>query len=210
MAYLILVRHGKSEWNALGLWTGWRDVELNAEGHAEARAAGEALRGLRLDVGYTSKLKRAQETLADIQEVLDLPNLPVVEAGELNERDYGDLTAKNKWDIQKQYGDEQFLKWRRSWDYPVPGGETLKDVYARVAPYYDAHILPDLKAGKNVIVAAHGNSLRALVKHLEGIPDAEIPKLEIGTGEVYVYQVDANGKITGKEVRAANPNAGKV
>jgi 2,3-bisphosphoglycerate-dependent phosphoglycerate mutase len=210
MAYLILVRHGKSEWNALGLWTGWRDVELNAEGHAEARQAGEAIRGLRLDVGYTSKLKRAQETLADIQEVLDLPNLPVVEAAELNERDYGDLTAKNKWDIQKEYGDEQFMKWRRSWDYPVPGGETLKDVYARVAPYYDAHILPDLKAGKNVIVAAHGNSLRALVKHLENIPDADIPKLEIGTGEVYVYEVDANGQITSKEIRAANPNAGKV
>jgi 2,3-bisphosphoglycerate-dependent phosphoglycerate mutase len=210
MAYLILVRHGKSEWNALGLWTGWRDVELNEEGHEEARRAAEALRDIRLDVGYTSKLKRAQETLADIQQVLDLPNLPVTEAAELNERDYGDLTAKNKWDIQKQYGDEQFLQWRRSWDYPVPGGETLKDVYARVAPYYDAHILPDLKAGKNVIVAAHGNSLRALVKHLENIPDAEIPKLEIGTGEVYVYEVGPDGRIVHKEVRAANPNAGRV
>ena len=210
MAYLILVRHGKSEWNALGLWTGWRDVELNEEGHEEARRAAEALRDVRLDVGYTSKLKRAQETLADIQQVLDRPDLPVTEAVELNERDYGDLTAKNKWDIQKQYGDEQFLKWRRSWDYPVPGGETLKDVYARVAPYYDAHILPDLKAGKNVIVAAHGNSLRALVKHLENIPDDEIASLEIGTGEVYLYEVDPSGKITSKTIRATNPNRGKV
>ncbi len=210
MAYLILVRHGKSEWNALGLWTGWRDVELNEEGHDEARRAAEALRDIRLDVGYTSKLKRAQETLADIQQVLGLPNLPVTQAAELNERDYGDLTAKNKWEVEKEYGEEQFLKWRRSWDYPVPGGETLKDVYARVAPYYDTHILPDLKAGKNVIVAAHGNSLRALVKHLENIPDAEIPKLEIGTGEVYVYEVAPDGRIVHKEVRAANPNAGRV
>jgi 2,3-bisphosphoglycerate-dependent phosphoglycerate mutase len=210
MAYLILVRHGKSEWNALGLWTGWRDVELNEEGHTEARRAAEALRGMRLDVGYTSKLKRAQETLADIQDELNLPNLPVTQAIELNERDYGDLTAKNKWEVQKEYGEEQFLKWRRSWDYPVPGGETLKDVYARVAPYYDSQILPQLQAGKNVIIAAHGNSLRALVKHLENIPDAEIPNLEIGTGEVYVYEIDPSGKVVGKEIRAANPQAGKV
>ena len=210
MSYLVLVRHGESEWNTLGLWTGWRDIPLTESGHAEARRAAEALDGIKLDVGYTSKLKRARQTLDDITSALGIPDLPVVEDAALNERDYGDLTAKNKWDIQKQYGDEQFLKWRRSWDYPVPGGETLKDVYARVAPYYDQHILPELKAGRNVIVAAHGNSLRALVKHLENIPDAEIPGLEIGTGEVYVYEVDPSGKITSKTIRAANPNRGKV
>jgi 2,3-bisphosphoglycerate-dependent phosphoglycerate mutase len=210
MAYLVLVRHGESEWNTLGLWTGWRDVELTQKGHAEARQAAEALAGIKLDVAYTSKLKRARQTLDDITATLGVTGLPVVEDAALNERDYGDLTAKNKWDVQKEYGDEQFLKWRRSWDYPVPGGETLKDVYARVAPYYDQHILPDLKAGKNVIVAAHGNSLRALVKHLEDIPDDEIPSLEIGTGEVYVYEVDPSGKITAKTIRAANPNRGKV
>ncbi|HZR99729.1 MAG TPA: 2,3-diphosphoglycerate-dependent phosphoglycerate mutase [Chloroflexota bacterium] len=210
MAYLVLVRHGESEWNTLGLWTGWRDVALTEKGHAEARQAADALRGIKFDVAYTSKLKRARQTLDDITAALGEPDLPVVEDAALNERDYGDLTAKNKWEVQKEYGDEQFLKWRRSWDYPVPGGETLKDVYARVAPYYDEHILPELKAGKNVIVAAHGNSLRALVKHLEDIPDNEIPGLEIGTGEVYVYEVDPSGKITSKAIRAANPNRGKV
>ncbi|HEY7067593.1 MAG TPA: 2,3-bisphosphoglycerate-dependent phosphoglycerate mutase [Chloroflexota bacterium] len=210
MAYLVLVRHGESEWNTLGLWTGWRDVSLTENGHVEARRAAEALRDIKFDKGYTSQLVRAQQTLDDIRDVLGLKDLPVVEDAALNERDYGDLTAKNKWDVQKEYGEDQFLKWRRSWDYPVPGGETLKDVYDRVAPYYDQHILPDLKAGKNVIVAAHGNSLRALVKHLENIPDDVIPSLEIGTGEVYVYQVDPSGKIVSKEIRAANPLRGKV
>jgi 2,3-bisphosphoglycerate-dependent phosphoglycerate mutase len=210
MAYLVLVRHGESEWNTLGLWTGWRDVSLTENGHAEARRAADALDGIRLDKAYTSKLQRARQTLDDITATLDITDLPVVEDAALNERDYGDLTAKNKWQVQKEYGDEQFMKWRRSWDYPVPGGETLKDVYVRVAPYYDQQILPDLKAGKNVIVAAHGNSLRALVKHLEDIPEDEIPGLEIGTGEVYVYEVDPSGKITAKTIRATNPNRGKV
>jgi 2,3-bisphosphoglycerate-dependent phosphoglycerate mutase len=210
MAYLALVRHGESEWNTLGLWTGWRDVALTEKGHAEARQAAEALDGIKLDVAYTSKLQRARQTLDDVTATLGIRDLPVIEDAALNERDYGDLTAKNKWDVQKEYGEEQFLKWRRSWDYPVPGGETLKDVYARVAPYYDQHILPDLKAGKNVIVAAHGNSLRALVKHLENIPDDEIASLEIGTGEVYLYEVDPTGKIISKTIRATNPNRGKV
>jgi 2,3-bisphosphoglycerate-dependent phosphoglycerate mutase len=210
MAYLALVRHGESEWNTLGLWTGWRDVALTEKGHAEARQAAEALDGIKLDVAYTSKLQRARQTLDDVTATLGIRDLPVIEDAALNERDYGDLTAKNKWDVQKEYGEEQFLKWRRSWDYPVPGGETLKDVYARVAPYYDQRILPDLKAGKNVIVAAHGNSLRALVKHLENIPDDEIASLEIGTGEVYLYEVDPTGKIISKTIRATNPNRGKV
>ena len=111
--------------------------------------------------------------------------------------------------ILEEYGEEQFLKWRRSWDYPVPGGETLKDVYARVVPYYQREILPQLREGRNVLIAAHGNSLRALVKYLENIPDDEISKLEIGTGEVYVYQVDPQGRIVSKEIRAVNPNRGR-
>jgi 2,3-bisphosphoglycerate-dependent phosphoglycerate mutase len=210
MAYLALVRHGQSEWNALGLWTGLRDIELNEIGINEARQAAESLRGIKFDVAYTSALVRAQQTLAEILSTLDQQGIPTIANAAINERDYGDLTAKNKWDVQKEYGDEQFMKWRRSWDYPVPNGETLKDVHDRVAPYYDAHILPELQAGKNVIVAAHGNSLRALVKHLENIPEDEIPSLEIGTGEVYLYTVDQNGKITNKEIRVANPLAGKV
>ena len=210
MGYLVLVRHGESEWNALGLWTGWRDISLTDEGREEARRAAEAVRDVPFDVAYTSKLVRAHQTLDEIKQTLGLPDLPTIEDAALNERDYGDLTAKNKWDVQKEYGEEQFLKWRRSWDYPVPGGETLKDVYARVGPYYDLRILPDLRAGKNVIVAAHGNSLRALVKHLENIPEDEIPSLEIGTGEVYLYEVDPSGKLVSKEIRAANPQRGKV
>jgi 2,3-bisphosphoglycerate-dependent phosphoglycerate mutase len=210
MAYLALVRHGQSEWNALGLWTGLRDIELNDIGIEEARQAAESLRGITFDVAYTSALVRAQQTLDKILDTLGQKGIPTTANAAINERDYGDLTAKNKWDVQKEYGDEQFLKWRRSWDYPVPNGETLKDVHDRVAPYYDSVILPQLKDGKNVIVAAHGNSLRALVKHLENIPETEIPSLEIGTGEVYLYTVDSDGKITNKEIRVANPLAGKV
>src|SRR5215203_1032893 len=210
MAYLALVRHGQSEWNALGLWTGLRDIGLNDIGIEEARQAAESLRGITFDVAYTSALKRAHQTLEKILDTLGQKGIPTTANAAINERDYGDLTAKNKWDVQKEYGDEQFMKWRRSWDYPVPNGETLKDVHDRVAPYYDATILPELKARKNVIVAAHGNSLRALVKHLENIAETEIPSLEIGTGEVYLYEVDKDGKITSKEIRVANPLAGKV
>jgi 2,3-bisphosphoglycerate-dependent phosphoglycerate mutase len=209
MAYLVLVRHGQSEWNAQGLWTGWRDVPLSPEGIAEARRAGEMLRDIPLDIAYTSALTRAQQTLDEIKRVLGREDLPTVADPALNERDYGDLTGKNKWKILEEYGEEQFLKWRRSWDYPVPGGETLKDVYARVVPYYQRAILPQLREGRNVLISAHGNSLRALVKYLENIPDAEIPKLEIGTGEVYIYHVDPEGRIVGKEIRAVNPNRGR-
>jgi 2,3-bisphosphoglycerate-dependent phosphoglycerate mutase len=209
MAYLVLVRHGQSDWNALGLWTGLTDISLTEEGRAEARRAAAMLSDVKLDEAYTSRLQRAHQTLDEITQALDVPNIPVHEDAALNERDYGQLTAKNKWEIQREYGDEQFLKWRRSWDYPIPNGESLKDVYARVVPYYEQHILPDLEAGKNVIVAAHGNSLRALVKHLENISDDAIPKLEIGTGEVYVYQVDDVGKILSKQIRATNPNTGR-
>jgi 2,3-bisphosphoglycerate-dependent phosphoglycerate mutase len=124
----------------------------------------------------------------------------------LNERDYGDLTAKNKWAIRDEYGEEQFLKWRRSWDFPPPNGEALKDVYARVVPYYEQHILPRLEQGQNVLVVAHGNSLRALVKYLESIGDDDIADVELGTAEVFLYEVDPSGKIVSKEIRAANPN----
>ena len=210
MSYLILVRHGQSEWNALGKWTGWTDINLNDEGRKDARRAAESIKNLQLDQAYTSDLKRAQQTLEEIVKTLQVKNLPTIKAAELKERHYGDLTGKNKWKIKEEYGEEQFTKWRRSWDFPVPNGETLKDVYNRVIPYYSKNILPDLMAGKNVIVAAHGNSLRALVKYLENISDQEIPKLEIGTGEVYVYKLDNKGAVISKEIRATNPNTGKI
>ena len=206
MPYLALTRHGQSEYNAAGLWTGLTDIELNDAGIAEAKVAAEALKDLKFDTAFTSDLKRAQETLNLILGELGQTGIPITRSPALNERDYGDLTGKNKWQGRDEYGEEQFLKWRRSWDYPVPGGETLKDVHARVVPYYEQHILPELRAGKNVIVVAHGNSLRALVKHLENISDEEIPSLEIGTAEIYLYDIDPSGRIASKEIRAAHPN----
>jgi len=206
MPYLALLRHGQSEYNAAGLWTGLTDISLNDDGIAEAHEAANALKGIRFDIGFTSALKRAQETLNLILKDLGQADIPIVHDPALNERDYGDLTGKNKWQVRDEYGEDQFLKWRRSWDYPVPGGETLKDVYARVVPYYEERILPELKQGRNVVVAAHGNSLRALVKHLENISDVDIPELEIATGEIYLYDVATDGRILSKEIRAAHPN----
>ena len=206
MTYLALLRHGQSEYNALGLWTGLTDISLNAEGIAEARVAAEELKDIHFDVVFTSALKRAQETADEILQANGQTSVRIVRDPALNERDYGDLTAKNKWQVRDEFGEEKFMLWRRSWDYPVPGGETLKDVFARVVPYYQSHILAELKQGHNAMVVAHGNSLRALVKYLENVSDADIPGLEIATGEIYLYDVDASGKILSKEIRAAHPN----
>lgn len=209
MATLVLVRHGKSEWNEKGLWTGWRDIPLAQKGYDEAKNTGEQLHDIHFDYAYTSALIRAQQTLDEILKVIQ-QNPPIEKNQALNERDYGDYTEKNKWDIQKTLGEEEFQKIRRSWDYPPPHGESLKMVYERVLPYYSSEIEPKLKEGKNVIIAAHGNSLRALVKYLENISDDAVADLEIGTGEAYVYQIDENGKITNKEIRGENVNKGKV
>lgn len=200
MAYLVLVRHGESEWNAQGLWTGLTDISLSEKGREEARQAGEAVKDIQFQLAFISVLKRAKETLAEMEKVLGT-HLPIIEDAALNERDYGDYTGKNKWQIKQQAGDEVFLKIRRSWDYPVPNGESLKDVYNRAVPYYEKSILPELKKGKNILVSAHGNSLRALVKFLDHISDAEISQLEIPTGQVLIYQIDQNGQITAKEIR---------
>ena len=207
MAYLVLVRHGQSEWNALGLWTGQRDVELTDQGREEARRAVEHLKDIPLHKAHTSKLTRAKQTLEEIKQALGHADLETVEHEALNERDYGDYTAKNKWEIAEQLGEEEFTKLRRNWDHPVPGGETLKDVHTRVLPYYEQEILKDLKEGKNVIVAAHGNSLRALMKHLESHPEDKVHELEIGTGEVLVYEISEDGTVVGKEIRAKGGKA---
>lgn len=209
MSYLVLVRHGKSEWNEKGLWTGWRDIPLAPTGIEEAKRTGEALKDIHFDEAYTSALMRAQQTLEEILKVLN-QTPPITKNEALNERDYGDYTEKNKWDIQNEVGEEEFQKIRRSWDYPPPNGESLKMVYERVLPYFETEILPKLKEGKNIIIAAHGNSLRALVKHLENISDENISTLEIGTGEAYVYELDETGKVVNKEIRGENVNKGKV
>lgn len=209
VSYLALVRHGESLWNALGQWTGWTDIDLSDNGRNEARRAAQVLKEISFHVAHTSDLRRAQETLEIILNELKL-DIPVKKHHAIKERNYGSLTGKNKWKMKEEFGEKQFMLWRRSWDHPVPDGESLKDVHARVIPYYKKHILPDLKKGKHVLVSAHGNSLRALVKHLENIADSEIPHLEIATGEVYLYHIETGkGKILKKEIRATKPKRGK-
>lgn len=197
---LVLVRHGESEWNKLNLFTGWRDPDLTETGVAEAKRAGVLLRGqgFAFDVAFTSALKRAQRTLSLILEELREPGLETIENEALNERDYGELSGLNKDDARKRWGEEQVHVWRRSYDIPPPGGESLKDTALRVLPYYEANILPLLKAGRNVLVAAHGNSLRALIMHLEKMTPDEILKLNLGTGQPYVYRLNEDGSVAEK------------
>ncbi|MGE8940294.1 2,3-bisphosphoglycerate-dependent phosphoglycerate mutase [Leptospira interrogans] len=199
---LVLVRHGESEWNKLNLFTGWRDPDLTEKGVAEAHKAGEQLKaaGISFDVAYTSVLKRAQRTLDIILGELGQTGLATHEDKALNERDYGDLSGLNKDDARKRWGEEQVHIWRRSYDINPPGGESLKDTAARTLPYYDAQIWPEVKVGRNVIVAAHGNSLRSIIMQLEGLSAEEILRLEIATGVPIVYQLDENGRVKSKRI----------
>lgn len=202
MAKLILIRHGESLWNEKGLWTGWRDIELSTKGREEAKNAGNEIKDIPIDEVYVSKLKRARQTWDEIARVLHKEHLPVIENEALNERDYGDYTGKNKWDIQKEVGDEKFLQIRRGWDVQIPNGESLKLVYERVIPYFQAEILPKLRGGKNILISAHGNSLRALIKFLDTISDESISNLELKTGEIYIYTFDVNGTIIQRDIIA--------
>jgi len=194
---LILVRHGQSEWNLLNLFTGWRNPDLTEKGIGEARATGQALKAHAIvpDLYYTSSLRRAQHTLDLMLEEMGIANVTIIRNIALNERDYGDLSGLNKDDARAKWGEEQVHIWRRSFDVPPPGGESLKDTAARTLPYYEAEILPQLKAGKTVLIAAHGNSLRALVMAIEGLTPDEILAREIGTGEPTVYRIGADGKL---------------
>lgn len=201
---LILVRHGQSEWNILGQWTGITDVDITKIGEEEAIKAGQAINDITIDYAFSSKLKRAQRTLDIILSTINQNDIKYTNSKEINERDYGDLTGKNKWQVKKEHGDELFNKWRRSWDHKVPGGETLKDVSNRVLPYYNKNILPLLKNNQTVIVVAHGNSLRALIKYLDNVPDHEAGMVEMQTGEVILYNINSKGSTTKKEIRVAN------
>lgn len=205
MPKLVLVRHGLSEWNKLGLWTGWTDVSLAPEGIEEAKRTAQAIKDIHFDCAFVSDLKRAQETYDTIEKELGY-KIPLTVAWEIKERNYGDLTAKNKWQIKKDYGEEQFNRWRRGWDDVLPGGENLKQVSERVIPYFLTHILPEIRQGKNVLICAHGNSMRALAKYLEAVPDNEVAKVEINTGEAFVYEIDENDNIVSKAVLASNSN----
>ena len=202
MSNLVLIRHGQSEWNEKNLFTGWRDPDLTAQGVDEAKAAGQALKqqGLVFDLAFTSDLQRAQKTLTLLLAEQGQSDLPTTKNQALNERDYGDLAGLNKDDAREKWGAEQVHIWRRSYDTPPPGGESLKDTGARVLPYYDSAILPLIKAGKNILIAAHGNSLRSLVMRLEGLSSAEILDVNIDTGVPYIYQMDADGAVQDKTI----------
>ena len=197
---LVLVRHGESEWNKQNLFTGWHDVDLSEKGVDEATRAGRLLKAedIHFDVAYTSALKRAQRTLELILAEIGQTDLTTHKDQALNERDYGDLVGLNKDDARKRWGEEQVHIWRRSYDVPPPGGESLKDTAARVLPYFDAHILPDVKAGKNVIVSAHGNSLRALVMQLDKLSREEVLQLNLATGAPIIYRLNADGSVAEK------------
>ena len=194
---LVLVRHGQSEWNLKNLFTGWKDVDLTDAGVAEARAAGRKLKdqGLGFDVAYTSALKRAQRTLDLMLEEMGQTGIPIVRDQALNERDYGDLVGLNKDDARKKWGEEQVLIWRRSYDVPPPGGESLKDTVARALPYFVQEILPRVLRGERVLISAHGNSLRALIMVLERLTPEQILKRELGTGVPIVYRLNADSTV---------------
>lgn len=219
---LVLIRHGESQWNLENRFTGWKDVDLSAKGVEEAKAAGKELKdlGFSFDVAYTSYLKRANKTLNIVLEEMDEMYIPVYKSWRLNERHYGALTGLNKAETAKKYGDEQVHIWRRSFDiapplvdetseyYPkkekryadleekdIPKGESLKDTIARVLPYWDSDISKSIKEGKNVIVAAHGNSLRALIKYLLNISNEDILNLNLPTGKPLIFEIDKDLKV---------------
>jgi 2,3-bisphosphoglycerate-dependent phosphoglycerate mutase len=199
---LVLVRHGQSEWNLKNLFTGWRDVDLSEQGLGEAKAAGGRLnaKGLKFGVAYTSALKRAQRTLDIILGELGQTGVPITRDQALNERDYGDLSGLNKDDARAKWGEDQVHIWRRSYAIAPPGGESLRDTGARVWPYYLHTIQPHVLRGEGVLIAAHGNSLRALIMALEGLSGDEIVKRELDTGVPIVYRLNADSTVASKEV----------
>ncbi|HVT54892.1 MAG TPA: 2,3-bisphosphoglycerate-dependent phosphoglycerate mutase [Xanthobacteraceae bacterium] len=202
---LVLVRHGQSEWNLKNLFTGWKDVDLTEQGVAEAKKAGARLKaeGLKFDIAFTSNLKRAQRTLEIALSEMGNSGIPVTKNVALNERDYGDLVGMNKDDARKKWGDEQVLQWRRSFDIAPPGGESLRDTIARTLPYYVQEILPHVLRGERTIVAAHGNSLRALVMVLEKLTPEGILKRELATGVPIIYRLNADATVANKVDLAA-------
>lgn len=205
MATLILVRHGQSQWNLENRFTGVVDVPLTEAGRVEAQKGGELIRalGISFDVAYTSVLIRAIETLTLILSELKQEGIPITKDQALNERHYGDLQGLNKDEMRKKFGAEQVKLWRRSYDVAPPGGEALKDTAERTLPFFESRILPDLKAGKNVLVSAHGNSLRSIVMKLDNLSHPEVVALEIPTGVPIRYEFTPEGKVTSKQILQA-------
>lgn len=202
MSILVLLRHGQSQWNLDNKFTGWVDVPLTEKGESEAHRAGELLKasGIEFARCFTSELQRAQETLRIALEEMGAADLPITRDQALNERHYGDLQGLDKAETAKKYGDEQVHIWRRSYDVPPPNGESLKDTAARTLPYFSQHIRPCLDAGENVLVAAHGNSLRSIVMELEKLTKEQVLELNIATGVPLVYDIDDTGAVVGKKI----------
>ena len=207
---LVLVRHGQSEWNKKNLFTGWKDPDLTELGTKEAIEAGKTLGdlGMKFDIAFTSVLQRAEKTCQHILDGVGQSDLETIHDQALNERNYGDLAGLNKDDAREKWGEEQVHIWRRSFDTPPPGGESLKDTAERVLPYFNNTIMPRIRAGENVLVAAHGNSLRALVMVLDGLDETEITQVNIATGEPYIYDMGAQGEVVGKRILPANNQVG--
>jgi 2,3-bisphosphoglycerate-dependent phosphoglycerate mutase len=205
MAKLVLIRHGQSQWNLENRFTGWIDVPLTPAGEEEARRGAAELKeaGISFDLAFTSVLQRATRTLDIVLDVLGLQGIPVVRDAALNERHYGDLQGLNKAETARKFGDEQVHIWRRSFDVPPPNGESLKDTAARTLPFWRARILPELLAGRNVVVAAHGNSLRSIVMEIEELTPAEILAVNIDTGVPLVYEVEPSGAVVGRHFKDA-------
>jgi 2,3-bisphosphoglycerate-dependent phosphoglycerate mutase len=199
MPKLVLVRHGQSLWNLQNRFTGWVDVPLTALGEEEARRAGERLRGMTFDVAYTSALSRAQETLRLLLDTSGI-RVPIIRDAALNERDYGDLAGLDKAATAERYGAEQVHVWRRSFDIAPPGGESLKDTAARTLPFFERAVLEDVRAGRDVLVVAHGNSNRSIVMRLDGLDEQAVTSLEIATGVPIVYDLDSTGAVLSKDV----------
>ena len=198
---LLIARHHESEWNKKGLWTGSRNVHLTPYGVLKSEEMGLRISDIRIDRAFTSKQARAIETLAAMLKALKLDHLPIEHVHALNERDYGDYTGKNKWDMEQLVGADAFEAMRRGWDYPIPNGETLKTVYERVVPFYIGTVIPLLAAGENVLIVSHGNALRALMIYLESIPEEKVADLNMLFGAVVIYSIDATGRMLEKEVR---------
>ncbi len=206
MAKLIIVRHHESEWNKTGQWTGIRDRHLTEYGFQKSAEMGLLIKDMQIDAAFASMQVRSIETLSCMLEALNLCHVETVHASALNERDYGDYTGKDKWQMHDLLGEDEWNKVRREWDYPVPHGETLRMVYDRIVPFYLEHIVPLVTNGKNVLMVSHGNAIRALVKYIENIADSEVVNIEMLFGGVLIYEIDEAGHVKSKEVRQTESN----
>lgn len=207
---LLITRHGESEWNAKGVWTGSTDVHLSEKGFKEAAILGESIKDIKIDFAYCSEQIRSLETLEGMLDASGQTTVEYERSAAIDERDYGIYTGKNKWEVQKEIGEQAFEKLRRGWNEPVPEGETLKDVYERAVPFYKETVLPRILKGETILLVAHGNSIRSLIKYIESVSDEKIVEIEMIFGETLIYEVDGQGKKITKEVRKINttpPNA---